>query len=82
MLNYIEQAPITIRAWRILWSGPPLFYQALPVIVMPIQVQKVRIFIASPGDVQSEREQLSKVINELNQTISTHWLQKRELSWS
>jgi hypothetical protein len=49
---------------------------------MPIQVQKVRIFIASPGDVQSEREQLSKVINELNQTISTHWLQKRELSWS
>jgi hypothetical protein len=37
---------------------------------MPIQVQKVRIFIASPGDVQSEREQLSKVINELNQTVS------------
>jgi hypothetical protein len=34
------------------------------------QVNKVRIFVASPGDVQSEREQLFKVINELNLTIS------------
>src|SRR6478672_7433571 len=35
-----------------------------------IQVKKVRIFVASPGDVQSERDQLFKVINELNLTIS------------
>jgi hypothetical protein len=37
---------------------------------MAIHVKKVRIFVASPGDVQSEREQLFKVINELNLTIS------------
>jgi Domain of unknown function (DUF4062) len=35
-----------------------------------IQVKKVRIFVASPGDVHSERDQLFKVINELNLTIS------------
>lgn len=33
-------------------------------------VKKVRIFASSPGDVQSEREQLTKVINDLNSTIS------------
>lgn len=38
---------------------------------MSTQINKVRLFIASPGDVQSEREALSKVINELNLTIST-----------
>lgn len=37
---------------------------------MPTPVKKVRIFVASPGDVQAEREQLAKVVNELNLTIS------------
>lgn len=37
---------------------------------MPSQLNKVTVFVASPGDVQSERDQLSKVINELNLTIS------------
>ena len=37
---------------------------------MPTQSNKVKVFVASPGDVQSEREQLSQVINELNLTIS------------
>jgi hypothetical protein len=32
--------------------------------------KKVRILVASPGDVQSERDELSKVVNELNLTIS------------
>jgi hypothetical protein len=33
-------------------------------------VKRVRVFVASPGDVSVEREQLSKVIQEINQTIS------------
>lgn len=37
---------------------------------MPTSVTKVRIFVASPGDVQTEREQLARVVNELNLTIS------------
>jgi hypothetical protein len=37
---------------------------------MSSQFSKVKVFVASPGDVQSERDQLSKVINELNLTIS------------
>ena len=37
---------------------------------MSLSVTRVRIFVASPGDVQSEREQLFKVVNELNLTIS------------
>ena len=37
---------------------------------MPTPVKKVRIFVASPGDVQIEREQFAKVVNELNLTIS------------
>lgn len=32
--------------------------------------RKVRIFVASPGDVQAERDGLSKVVSELNLTIS------------
>jgi hypothetical protein len=32
--------------------------------------RRVRIFIASPGDVAHEREQLSRVVNSLNSTIS------------
>ena len=32
-------------------------------------VTKIRIFVASPGDVQTERNSLSKVIEELNSTI-------------
>ena len=37
---------------------------------MPTEAKKIRIFVASPGDVQSERLQLSKVVDELNTTIS------------
>jgi hypothetical protein len=37
---------------------------------MPTEVKKIRIFVASPGDVQPERLQLAKVIDELNITIS------------
>jgi Domain of unknown function (DUF4062) len=37
---------------------------------MATEVKKVRIFVASPGDVQSERDQLEKVVSELNLTIS------------
>ena len=37
---------------------------------MPDQVARVKIFVASPGDVQSERQQLSEVIKELNSTIA------------
>jgi hypothetical protein len=37
---------------------------------MKTQFRKIRIFVASPGDVQPERDQLVKVINELNLTIS------------
>jgi hypothetical protein len=37
---------------------------------MSTKVSKVRVFVASPGDVQSERAQLAKVIDELNLTIS------------
>ncbi|MFL6282315.1 MAG: hypothetical protein ACJ74Q_04020 [Pyrinomonadaceae bacterium] len=32
--------------------------------------KKIRIFASSPGDVKLEREQLSKVVNDLNATIS------------
>jgi Domain of unknown function (DUF4062) len=38
---------------------------------MATQLRKVRIFVASPVDVQSERDQLFKVVNELNLTLST-----------
>ncbi len=37
---------------------------------MPTHYRKIRIFVASPGDVQSERDQLAKVVEELNLTIS------------
>lgn len=36
---------------------------------MPQEVTKVRIFIASPGDVREERDILAGIINELNYTI-------------
>ena len=37
---------------------------------MPTPVKKVRIFVASPGDVQDERNQLAKVVDELNLIIT------------
>lgn len=37
---------------------------------MLIQVKKVRVFVASPGDVQIERNQLARVIDELDLIIS------------
>lgn len=36
---------------------------------MTAAFRKVRIFVASPGDVQAERDQLARVIDELNLTI-------------
>jgi len=39
-------------------------------INMPTEYKKIRIFVASPGDVQSERDQLARVIEEVNVTIS------------
>src|SRR4051794_26406699 len=40
------------------------------VLEMPNSYRKIRIFVASPGDVQTERQQLAKVVEELNLTIS------------
>src|SRR5579871_3308676 len=37
---------------------------------MTAQYRKIRIFVASPGDVQSERDHLAKVVEELNLTIA------------
>ena len=37
---------------------------------MSATVTKVRVFVASPGDVESERTSLSKIIDELNTTIA------------
>lgn len=37
---------------------------------MPITVKKIRIFVASPGDVETERDILDSVIKELNNTIA------------
>lgn len=37
---------------------------------MNVLSKKVRVFVASPGDVQAERDELAKVVNELNLTIS------------
>ena len=37
---------------------------------MPVAATKVRVFMASPGDVGAEREQLAKVVQELNTTLS------------
>lgn len=37
---------------------------------MAISVQKIRIFISSPGDVRDERERLTKVFEELNTTVA------------
>jgi len=36
---------------------------------MSDQPTRIKVFVASPGDVQSERQQLSKVIEELNSTL-------------
>jgi hypothetical protein len=36
---------------------------------MPEEYRKIRIFVASPGDVLMEREQLARVVEELNITI-------------
>jgi len=46
---------------------------------MQTDFRKVRIFVASPSDVQSEREQLARVINELNLTITAIAPDKRVL---
>lgn len=37
---------------------------------MPEQTKKIRIFVASPGDVHEEREHLKAVVDELNTTIA------------
>jgi len=37
---------------------------------MPEQVTKLRVFVASPGDVREERERLDDVIDELNRGIA------------
>src|SRR5450759_4663688 len=39
---------------------------------MSEQVQKIRIFVASPGDVGKEREGLKDVVQELNTTIAPY----------
>jgi pterin-4a-carbinolamine dehydratase len=36
------------------------------------QINKVRVFVASPGDVRDEREQLQQVIDEINTSIAAH----------
>ena len=36
---------------------------------MPEQVTKVRVFLASPGDVAAERERLVRVVDGLNRTL-------------
>jgi hypothetical protein len=46
---------------------------------MQADFRKIRIFVASPSDVQLEREQLAKVINELNLTITAVAPEKRVL---
>src|SRR5262245_16265927 len=46
---------------------------------MQADFRKIRIFVASPSDVQAEREQLAKVINELNLTITAVAPEKRVL---
>lgn len=35
------------------------------------EVKKVRVFVASPGDVQFERDQLAKVVDDINWTLAT-----------
>lgn len=35
---------------------------------MPDQVQRIRVFVASPGDVQQERQELHRVVEEINRT--------------
>jgi len=37
---------------------------------MTTNVKKIRLFVASPGDVSAERDSLSKVISEINSTIA------------
>jgi tetratricopeptide (TPR) repeat protein len=36
---------------------------------MPQQVSKIRVFVASPGDVDQERDRLERVVGELNRTL-------------
>jgi len=36
---------------------------------MPEGYKKIRVFVASPNDVQPERDQLAKVIDEIDLTI-------------
>ena len=35
-------------------------------------MKKIRVFVASPGDVSIERDELSKVIGELNTTVAVY----------
>src|SRR5437870_2760491 len=49
------------------WKGASSILSELPKT--RTQYRKIRIFVASPGDVQSERDQLVKVVRELNLTI-------------
>ena len=35
-------------------------------------MEKIKIFVASPGDVSSERDDLKKVVEELNTTIASY----------
>jgi hypothetical protein len=37
---------------------------------MPEQVTKLKLFVASPGDVQNERNALTRVADELNRTVA------------
>jgi predicted nucleotide-binding protein len=39
---------------------------------MPLTITKVRIFVASPGDVTKERDHLSGVVAELNTTVAAY----------
>ena len=38
---------------------------------IPTTLRRIRIFVASPGDVQDERAQLGRVVQELNQILTT-----------
>lgn len=38
---------------------------------IPTSLRRIRIFVASPGDVHDERDQLGRVVQELNQILTT-----------
>jgi hypothetical protein len=49
--------------------------------VMPRNLQQLRIFLASPSDVQPERLRVEKVVREMNLTLSNQGLQLELLRW-